>query len=237
MKKNFYPQRLMPSPNHKLMALGDRFEDYYVLNYMKEDKPFVSLEAAKADIDNQMAGKRFLSGFSVSLAVNYNEGEHLKRVLKNKQRDYFGDWHEGEKVLKPLEEDVMVIDNRGWFGFKMKDVESVKANFSITNKKQVVVRTDETRLKVEHRPSNCNFWHCNLEVYGTHETTQEQYKAANRDVSKYSPKMIENAGAQLVRILKDKIIAPEDIEYKHVHAREFMKEMTDKKEFKRFRKG
>lgn len=236
MKKHIYPLRLLPSLNHKRMELNSSFDDYYVLNYMKDDMPFESIQMVQQDIDNQMEGKRFVSGFSVSLAVNYNEGEHIKKVEKNPSRDFFGDWHEGEKAIRPNESDVKVIETRGWFGFKISDVESVTSNFAITNEKKTVLRTDTTRLKVEHCPTYCNFWHCQIEVYGTHSKTQVDYKASDRDVSKYSRRQIENAGAQLVRILKAQATSPDDVEYKHVHARDFMKSLKEKKEYKRFKK-
>ena len=69
-----------------------------------------------------------------------------------------------------------------------------------------------------------------------HSKTQVDYKASDRDVSKYSRRQIENAGAQLVRILKAQATSPDDVEYKHVHARDFMKSLKEKKEYKRFKK-
>lgn len=236
MKKHVYPLRLLPSLNHKKMVIDRSFDDYYVLNYMKNDKPFTSIENVQQDIDNQMESKRFVSGMSVSLAVNYNKGEHSKKVEKNPQRDYFGNWKEGEKAIRPFESDVTIIEDRGWFGFKIADVVSVRANYEITNEKKTVLRTDKTQLIVEHCPTYSNFWHCQLEVYGTNSKTNVVYKASDRDTSNYSRRQIENAGAQLVRILRDQAKTPDEIEYKYVHAGVFMKELGDKREYKRFKK-
>ena len=236
MKKCVYPLKLLPSLNHKKMLIDNSFYDYYVLNYMKEDKPFTSIENVQQDIENQMESKRFISGMSVSLAVNYNKGEHSKKVEKNPRRDYFKNWKEGGNAIRPFDSDVTIIENRGWFGFRIGDVASVSANFEITNEKKTVARTDKTLLKVEHCPTCCNFWHCQLEVYGTNSETNVVYKASDRVSSNYSRRQIENAGAQLVRILSNQVKAPKDIAYKYVHARDFMKELRDKKEYKRFKK-
>ena len=123
--KPLYPIRLLPSNHHKVMDIDDFFDDYHVVNYCKEDKSYTDLNEMKDGIDDQLEAKRFRSGCSVTLSVNFNKGELEKKVQKNEERKYFDDWKPGMKAIMPLRQDVDDIADRGYFGISINDVKSV----------------------------------------------------------------------------------------------------------------
>ena len=235
MREHIYPRRLMPSKIHQKMEMDDYFDDFYLVNYTKEDLPYDDIEQMRQDIETQMEGKRFKSGCSVTLAVVFFEGHHQKRVIKNVAKDYFGEWSEGEEGVRPLNEDVNEISDRGWFGIRKKDIETVEANYDFKSE-SLVSRKDKIFFRVIHRPTKSNFWHCHIEVLGIKNGNGDCFQANIKKESGYSNRQLEQAAIRLVDLMKPYLVHQEDIEPRFISYKRYMRGSLSKKEYKRFKK-
>jgi hypothetical protein len=129
-------------------------------------------------VDEICENARDLFGLSSNLYGIY-QVEHLKYTPKKEEKTYSAYWEEGHIPL-PSSEILFEIDsNSAPIYFSLFDLHRVL--FPIDNKpseekvpvlkegkkkmeKQIILKQIEGEISVKHYPTNCNFWHFELEV-------------------------------------------------------------------------
>lgn len=165
MRKKFvYPRRLLPSSNyHKMMSLNG-IGNLFVLRAIPKGFCVRTKVHLKQNFKACMQSKEFVDGVSVNLLSVFKKKDILIKPNYRLHPEWESDWDEISSTPRPSE-DVIRERQRGYFGFRVRDLSTVLFDyFPIKGVDAPTMSPIHLTLRMEHRPTKLNFWHCTIYI-------------------------------------------------------------------------
>ena len=115
--------------------------------------------------DQIFQSAQFLKGLSVNLFSVYRKRDSFVKVAKSEiDKDVHKDWNEGDKGIIP--HNLISIPDNQSTGIKCKDLPKIKVEHHYEPTKNSIPGCKFIiGLHFAHKPSYCNFWHCEITMY------------------------------------------------------------------------
>ena len=169
-KSQGYPRYMYPKGTWHRIPRYSKMGRMMVLRFMYMDQmppgDIISYDVMKKN----MRDSQFYEGLSVNLLSGFKKSDSIWWVDDKSLTDY---WDFQSKAPKVPSDKLLIIQNPGYFGFIISDLEKIESTFQIFNDKGKPQRTDKVRCKVEHCPTRVNYWHYNIFLYGEKTVNNE----------------------------------------------------------------
>lgn len=164
MRKSVYPRRLLPQARFKNMGVTNGFGPYYVVRLGQRKVHIKNKQDLKEHFAKHMQSKEFIDGVSVLLLSVFRKKDVLLRPDYKGHSSWEDDWD--MKTSTPmLVEGISHEPHRAYFGFRIQDLSTVLFDYIPSkNIDNPSLPTMHLTLRVEHRPTTINFWHCNIYI-------------------------------------------------------------------------
>lgn len=209
--KNKYPQRLLPKYGYNSFGVvnGLLYGKLFVVRTTCDDKPVHSTQQVIDRSADMLPASHFRSsGMSMVLISNIRK-KHLRWIVNYRGTQYGDLWDDIPIPLRPSKKYCTYYRDRGFFAFRLSDIESVTCVAKL-KKNDVDLGQHNISLKVVHKPTRCNFYHCEIIPYGSpvDKSKGDYCKPLNILSSKGSA---SSYGSELLRKLMDKIYLEGDV--------------------------
>lgn len=202
MKKRAYPHYMFSRVYWHRIPSHARLKDLMILRLMVKQK---MPDDGKIDFDTMTANMRtghFYNGISVNLLYKFKKRDAVWWVEDESLTAY---WDYCSKAPQ-IQPNCLVYNMcPGYFGFRIREVESLRSSCEIYNDKGVLQRVDDVICKVEHWPTRVNFWHFNIFLYGIEKsadgTTKRIYCLSDELKEKKVAKVASNMMDDFFNIL------------------------------------
>ncbi len=142
-----------------LKGLGN----HYILRLAPKGVVIRDSTQLKQHFKKSMQSKEFVDGVSVNLLSVFRKKDVLLRPNYTAHPDWENNWVPNSTTERPLIEDIYHDKRRSYFGFRIKDLNTITFEyFPIKKADSPTMTPKQLTLRVEHRPSKINFWHCNI---------------------------------------------------------------------------
>lgn len=101
-----------------------------------------------------------------------------------------------------------------YYGFKISQIQDFEISF--VYKANGIMPTDKIRLRMEHYPTKCNFWHFNIFIWGQDSSSKMWIKLE-------CPKVVSNSTFKKIAIAAFPILAQKIVKPKVIRARKLNK--------------
>lgn len=163
MIKRIYPRYMFPKSYWHKIPPHTRLKDLMILRLMVKQK---MPDNGIIDYDTMAANMRanhFFNGISVNLLYKFKKRDAVWWIEDDDLTSYW-DFRSNYPSIHP--QCLVYNAHPGYFGFRIREVESLRSTCEIYNDKQKLQRVDDVICKVEHWPTRVNFWHFNIFLYG-----------------------------------------------------------------------
>lgn len=208
-----YPKHILPRYNYKNMGILPclYFGKFFLIRTAPDNKPIKSHEDLLKRIGDLMKASQFRSGgISVTLLSRYRKKDCRFIVDYGANKEYSKYWIQGEKAVRPISKYVQYRRNRGYIGVGIRDVLAVSKLMDL-KKDGVSIGNHIITFIVEHKPTNCNFWHCEMVLYGEYITDKPEKKYVKRLLDITSKTVVENVGGEMLDQLKATMRLPNEM--------------------------
>lgn len=209
--KSKYPQRLLPKYGYHSFGIlnGVLYGRLFVVRTTFDDKPAISVQRIKDTLADMLPASHFRNtGMSMVLISNIRK-KYLRWIVNYKGTNYGDLWNDTPLPLKPTKKTCRYYRDRGFFAFKLSDIESVSCVANL-KKNEAKLGEHNITLKVVHKPNRCNFFHCEIIPYGSpvDKAKGDYCLPLNKLSSKGSAALY---GSELLDQLMDKIFLEKDV--------------------------
>lgn len=162
--RSLYPLRLLPNERYKTFDLLKNFGEYYVIRLAPGKDIIRTKEQLDKKFKAAMQAKEFADGVSVVLVSVFRKKDVLYKPDYDLHPEWEDNWDELSSTPRPSE-GVSRIPRKSYMGFKLKDLNDVDFEYTpIKGTDSPDMKPINCTIRVEHAPSNINFWHCNLYI-------------------------------------------------------------------------
>lgn len=209
-----YPKRLLPKPKYCLMGIMpvSFFGKFFLvrLNYTKSR--LKSHEAILENKDDIFPASHFRSGgLSTILLSRFKKKDSVFFPnFKTGKYKYDAPWEPPRLPFRPIRDDVKYIKRKGFVGLNIGVIYSKKRKMEV-KKGKVSLGYHYITMKVEHRPTMCNFWHCEIVLWAEHipdEKNKERYKKRLLEIT--SKGVTESIGSTMLEMLEDSFLLEDE---------------------------
>lgn len=188
-----YNKKLLPRPHYKKLTVGNvghllllrdahpnaypEKEDFnnYTSEYITKTgahrkqkrslhkKIFASFISSHSEYNAIFQSDQFLKGLSLNLYSIFRKRDAFQKVKKNpNDNDVHKDWNPGENGIIPR--NLIFLPNNRSTGIRCKDLSKIRCDFNCLLPDMTTCMF-KLGLKFLHKPTFCNFWHCELVMY------------------------------------------------------------------------
>lgn len=173
MIKRVYPHYMYPKPNWHKIPPYNRLKNLMILRLMVNQK---MPDNGNIDYDTMTANMRashFFNGISVNLLYKFKKRDAVWWI---EDKDLTKYWDYDSKTPQIQSHSLVYTNHPGYFGFRIREVESLRSTCEIYDNKNKLQRVDDIICKVEHWPTRVNFWHFNIFLYGVEKNADGSTK-------------------------------------------------------------
>ena len=155
------------------------------------------------------------NGISVNLISIYKKNDMKFFPVEDKQDPQFHIpfiWNSDGCL--PQIGDYKYNNAQRYYGFKISQIQDFEISF--VYKANGIAPTDKIRLKIEHCPTMCNFWHFNIFIWGQDSLSKEWIKLE-------CPAVVSNGTFKKIAIAAFPILAKKIVKPKVMRARKLNK--------------
>ena len=207
-----YPVEILPKENYKIIDSEqlNREVDIYLVRRSLEEEPM-----------NRMRNLNF----SALLALGdegdfYDMSWNLLGIFKSEYVKFIApcsDWNLGQKPLRVEEVEKLEnyrIDDKPPLFFKYRDIYGFPFPYekNIQNGKKPVTKVLESCVRVDHRPTQANFWHFQFAVYDNKEDGSSSPIKGQNKGWRYTS-LLKNTELKVLLITKTQTVEPEKVAY------------------------
>lgn len=161
-RKNTYPHRLLPQARFKVISSFKGLGNHYILRLAPKGVVIKNVTQLKSNFKCSIQSKEFVDGVSVNLISVFRKKDVLLRPNFALHPDWEKDWKPNTTTDRPMQ-DVIHYKKHSYFGFRIRDLSTITFRYHpIKNIDEPTMAPIDLFLRVEHRPSKINFWHCNI---------------------------------------------------------------------------
>lgn len=213
-----YPKRLLPKPQYDLMGIlpVSFFGKYYLVRLNYTSSHLRSHEALIEFKDEIFPASHFRSGgMSTVLLSRFRKKDScFFPKYKDGKYKYDAPWYPPKCPFCPKGDDIKYIKGKGFVGLNIAAICSKKHKMEV-KKNGVSLGYHYITIKVEHKPTMCNFWHCEIVLWAEHipdKTNGENYKKRLLEIT--SKGVAESIGSTMLELLEpDFLLSDETKEY------------------------
>lgn len=187
-----------------LKGLGN----HYILRLAPKGVVIKNVSQLESNFKSSIQSKEFVDGVSVNLLSVFRKKDVLLRPNYTLHQEWVNEWVPNTTTNRPTQ-DVFHDKKHSYFGFRIRDLSTVTFNYHpIKGIDEPTMAPMDLFLRVEHRPSKINFWHCNIFI-------SEQ--GTNVDIRKvFDEKVIKRMAKQVVPHLLRYALLPSAMKGKKV---------------------
>lgn len=208
MPKKIYPHRLLPKKSFPIYNLRERYGNFDLIRMATSVDKIRTPDDINRCFKASMQSKEFIDGVSVFLVSGYRKLDRLY-APNFKLNPSWKDYWNGEKSTPRPVGGVSRLKKKTFFGFHIKDLYSIEFEYTPT------IREDgpdmqplKLTVRVEHKPSNINYWHCNIYICE---------KGSLQDVREIlDSKVIKRIAKRAVPQLQAKVKLPKNIKQRKI---------------------
>lgn len=185
-KTKHYLARVLPKRRYKKIDDLHDYDKFFLCRLTNKDRPVVKKSNAYPDF---IVPKDFLGGLSVNLLSVFTHLSAQYRPQGKIKEPHFEEWNRGEDAALPSR--ISFIPKANFLGIKIADLKTIETCALIIttiktegNKQVKVSQNVEGYLKAVHNPTKCNFWHCEVQVWGKSDSGNEFCIEENETISK-----------------------------------------------------
>lgn len=185
-KTKHYLARVLPKGHYRIIENLHEYDKFFLCRLTDKKSPIIKKTNAYPDF---IVPKDFLGGLSVNLLSVFNHLSAQYRPQGKIKDPHFKEWnHEEEAAIPPR---ISFIPKANFLGIKIADLKTIETcDLKITtikteNDKQVKLTQDaEGYFKAVHKPTKCNFWHCEVQAWGKFDAGNDFCIEDNETISK-----------------------------------------------------
>lgn len=179
-----YPYHLLPKVYYKKIPFKAIPLNAHFLRFIDEDIQITTKDELLNNCESIINPSRFPNGCSMNLLSIFTK-EDVKYKLESPDTPIYERWHEGQKCYIPKEEEVRIIENRGFFGIDYSKIMNYQADIEYIDKSSQCKKNGIMSYVFKHAPILTNFWHYNmfLQIFTINESKTITCKHQNPDIS------------------------------------------------------
>lgn len=206
-----YPQHLLPSRRYKMIRLDDWMKRMFVIRYTEGGVKIPNEQSLRNDVPLHFKDSRWMKGMSVSLCGPFRKKD-VGYIIKPYKLDRFSKaWKLGKGVRIPKPKHVEWNPEKGFLGLNIGNLQEVRFpyRFEYKDGNEKKTRTDQCCLKLEHAPTQSNFWHFNIwiESYNTADNTFFTIKVSPKELP--SASNMKKRAQAAIELLTDIVCMPD----------------------------
>lgn len=195
-----YNKKLLPRKNYKIIDSSQIKKCHLCRLPGKKDDGIPK----HADFNKFFPSTQFASGLSVSLLGEFTHADADIRVQGDYTQPHHQEWNPGDEYIVPPA--IKVKRKSHFLAVRVKDVEEVMPiNVTVAYPNQGS-KEEKAYLKVIHKPTKCNFWHFEIQVWNETSGGEKHYlKDLPAFTAIESTRLLEKYAKQLKKRLIEKI--------------------------------
>lgn len=157
---SLYPHRLLPKVYYKRIEQEGIPVNAHFLRYIEDDLQVNTKAELLNNCEKVLNPSRFPNGCSMNILSIFTK-EDAKYKLIESGAPIFEPWIEGQKNYAPKEDEVVTIEDRGYFGIEYSKIINYQAEINYMDKLSTKHQATLSYIFL-HAPVLTNFWHFNM---------------------------------------------------------------------------
>lgn len=164
MRKRLYPHRLLLQKGAPIYNLRQKHGNYDVIRLATGIKRIKTSNDINTCFKASMQSKEFIDGVSVFLVSGYRKLDRLYAPDFKSNPHWKDYWNGMDSTTRP-KNGVARLKSKPYFGFHIKDLYDIEFEYTpIKDVDDPEMEPLTLTVRVEHKPSNINYWHCNIYI-------------------------------------------------------------------------
>lgn len=210
-----YPRRLLPSSNYHKMESIKGIGNHFVLRATPKGICVRKKIHLKNNFRACMQSKEFVDGVSVNLLSVFHKKDILFKADYRLHPEWELDWDEISSTPRP-NGDVVRERQRGYFGFRVRDLSTIFFDyFPIKGVDDPTMPPMHLTLRMEHRPTKLNFWHCTIFICEQDTLSDIRHT--------FDEKVIKRMAKCAVPLIQNIVLLPKSTKEKRISKKFFSK--------------